>query len=44
MSEIFPQTLEDGKIYNVRGNTWHTILLSREVSVLNVEIARCEGI
>jgi mannose-6-phosphate isomerase-like protein (cupin superfamily) len=37
VSEIFPQAMEAGKIYNVRCNTWHTILLSREASVLIVE-------
>ena len=29
--------MEAGKIYNVRRNTWHTVLLSREASVLIVE-------
>jgi ureidoglycolate hydrolase len=37
VSEIFPQVMEAGKIYNVCRNTWHTILLSREASVLIVE-------
>ncbi len=34
---IFQQALEQGKIYNVMRNTWHTILLSRDASVLLVE-------
>ncbi|MFZ5921501.1 MAG: hypothetical protein ACOYY3_10665 [Chloroflexota bacterium] len=34
---VYPQVMETGKIYNVRRNTWHTILLSREASVLIVE-------
>jgi hypothetical protein len=34
---IFPQVMEVGKLYNVRVNTWHTILLSRDASVLIVE-------
>ena len=37
INAIFPQVLEPGKIYNVRSNTWHTILLSRDASVLLVE-------
>lgn len=36
-SEIYPQVMKTGKIYNVRCDTWHTILLSREASVLIVE-------
>jgi ureidoglycolate hydrolase len=31
------QTMEPGKVYNVRRNTWHTVLLSRDASVLIVE-------
>jgi hypothetical protein len=34
---IYPQEMEIGVIYNVRRNTWHTILLSRDASVLIVE-------
>jgi len=37
VDEIFPQVMEIGKIYNVRVNTWHTILVSRDASVLIVE-------
>jgi hypothetical protein len=34
---IYPQVMEHGKIYNVKRNAWHTILLSRDASVLLVE-------
>ncbi len=34
---VFPQTMERGKLYNVKRNAWHTILLSRDASVLLVE-------
>ncbi len=34
---IYPQVLEHGKVYNVKRNTWHTILLSRDASVLIIE-------
>ena len=34
VESIHPQEMEIGKIYNVRVNTWHTILLSRDASVL----------
>jgi hypothetical protein len=34
---IIPQAMESGKIYNVKRKTWHTILLSRDASVLLVE-------
>ena len=34
---IHPQILEFGKIYNVKRNVWHAILLSRDASVLIVE-------
>jgi ureidoglycolate hydrolase len=34
---IAPLTMDSGKIYNVKCNTWHSILLSRETSVLLVE-------
>jgi ureidoglycolate hydrolase len=37
VDRILPQRLESGKIYNVKRNTWHTILLSRDASVLLVE-------
>lgn len=37
VDEVLPQTMEIGKIYNVKRNAWHTILLSREASVLLVE-------
>jgi mannose-6-phosphate isomerase-like protein (cupin superfamily) len=34
---IYPQFMEHGKIYNVKCNTWHTIILNRDASVLLVE-------
>jgi hypothetical protein len=34
---IFPQIMEIGKIHNVKRNAWHTVLLSRDASVLLVE-------
>ena len=37
VKEIISQEMEVGKIYNVRRNTWHTILLSRDASTLIVE-------
>lgn len=37
MDGIFPQAMETGKIYNVKCSAWHTILLSRDASVLIVE-------
>jgi ureidoglycolate hydrolase len=37
VERIYPQVMEAGKIYNVKRNAWHTILLSRDASVLLVE-------
>ena len=37
IEDLFPQIMEAGSIYNVRRNTWHTILLSQDASVLLVE-------
>ena len=37
VNAIHPQALESGKIYNVKRNSWHNILLSRDASVLLVE-------
>ena len=34
---IYPQVMEYGKLYNIKRNVWHTILLSRDASVLLVE-------
>jgi predicted transcriptional regulator len=34
---IYPQVMEIGKIHNVKRNAWHTVLLSRDASVLLVE-------
>jgi ureidoglycolate hydrolase len=37
VDSIYPQVMEPGKLYNVKCNTWHTILLSREAKILIVE-------
>jgi len=37
VDEIASQAMEPGKIYNVKRNSWHTILLSRDATVLLVE-------
>jgi mannose-6-phosphate isomerase-like protein (cupin superfamily) len=34
---IYPEPMEVGKIYNVKRNAWHSILLSRDASILLVE-------
>ncbi len=34
---IYPQMMEIGKIYNIKRSAWHTVLLSRDASVLIVE-------
>ena len=34
---VSPAPMEPGKIYNVRCNVWHAILLSRDASILIVE-------
>jgi len=34
---VFPQAMELGKLYNVRQDVWHTVLLSRDASILIVE-------
>ena len=34
---IYTQVMEQGFIYNVKRDTWHTIVLSRDASVLLVE-------
>jgi ureidoglycolate hydrolase len=34
---LVPQVMEAGKIYNVKPHTWHTIVVSRDASVLIVE-------
>lgn len=35
--EFLPQPMESGKLYNVRQNTWHAVLMSRDASILLVE-------
>jgi ureidoglycolate hydrolase len=37
MGDIHAQVMEGGKLYNVKQNTWHTVLLSRDASILIVE-------
>ena len=34
---VAPQPMEPGKLYNIRRNAWHSILMSRDASVLLVE-------
>jgi hypothetical protein len=34
---IYPHRMEIGKIHNVKRNAWHTVLLSRDASVVLVE-------
>ena len=34
---VHPQTMESGKLYNVKCNAWHAILLSRDATILLVE-------
>ncbi len=37
VSSIHSQPLETGTLYNVRQNVWHTVVLSRDASILIVE-------
>jgi hypothetical protein len=37
VGEIYSQGMEQGKLYNVKRLAWHTILLSRDATVLLVE-------
>jgi ureidoglycolate hydrolase len=39
IEEIYFQVMEPGVIYNVKPQTWHTVVLSRNASVLIVENA-----
>lgn len=34
---IYPQVMENGRLYNVKCNAWHTVILSRDTSILIVE-------
>jgi mannose-6-phosphate isomerase-like protein (cupin superfamily) len=34
---VHPQPMEPGKLYNVKRNAWHSVLLSKDASVLLVE-------
>jgi len=37
LERFYPQVMEPGKIYNVKKNVWHSIVLTRDGSVLIVE-------
>lgn len=37
VNNVTPEPMDIGKIYNVKRNSWHSILLSRDASVLIVE-------
>jgi ureidoglycolate hydrolase len=37
VDRILPQVMEPGKIYNIKQGVWHSVVLSREGSVLIVE-------
>lgn len=37
LETLQPIVMQSGKVYNVRRNVWHTIVLSRDASVLIVE-------
>lgn len=37
--EILPVIMDPGEIYNVKKNTWHTIILSRDAHIIIVENA-----
>jgi len=37
VEQLHPLVMEAGKIYNIKKNVWHTIVLSRDASVLIVE-------
>ena len=37
VEKVHPQVMEFGKVYNVKRGVWHTVVLSRDGSVLIVE-------
>jgi hypothetical protein len=37
VERLHPQVMEIGKIYNIKKDVWHTIVLSRDASVLIIE-------
>jgi len=37
VEDIQSQVMEPGKLYNVKLNAWHTVLMSRDASILLVE-------
>ncbi len=36
---IHPQRMQPGKLYNVKQNAWHTVVMSRDATILIVENA-----
>jgi ureidoglycolate hydrolase len=34
---VYPQVMENDKLYNVKQDVWHTVVLSRDASILIVE-------
>jgi ureidoglycolate hydrolase len=34
---VYPQGMENGKLYNVKQGVWHTVLISRDAAILIVE-------
>ena len=43
LERFYPQVMEPGKIYNVKKNVWHSIVLTRDGSVLIVENQDTDG-
>lgn len=37
VTQLHPQVMEPGKMYNVKRNAWHTNVLSRDASILLIE-------
>ena len=37
VESVYQQVMENGKLYNVKRNTWHTVMLSRDATILIVE-------
>ena len=37
ITALHPQVLRPGKMYNVKRHTWHTVVLSKDASILLVE-------
>ncbi|MEW6092707.1 MAG: hypothetical protein AB1531_01965 [Chloroflexota bacterium] len=43
MDGLYAQAMEPGVIYNMKKRTWHTVVLSRDASVLIMENADTGG-